>query len=48
MILEEVLEQAADARPGYELASFKEAGLPVYVLTVRVLTQDRKALSPIE
>ena len=48
MILEEVLEQAADARPGYELASFKEAGLPVYVLTVRELTQDRKALSPIE
>lgn len=30
MILEEVLEQAGGARPGYELASFKEAGLPVW------------------
>jgi len=48
MILEEVLEQAGGARPGYELASFKEAGLPVYLLTVRVLIQERKPLSPID
>lgn len=48
MILENVLEQAGNARPGYELASFKEAGLPVYLLTVRVLTQERKPLSPID
>lgn len=47
MILEEVLEQAGGARPGYELASFKEAGLPVYLLTVRVLIQEGKPLNPI-
>ncbi|WP_228894811.1 phospholipase D-like domain-containing protein [Pseudoduganella aquatica] len=48
MILEDVLEQASNARAGFELASFKEAGLPVYLLTVRVLTQERKPLSPID
>lgn len=48
MNLEEILAQAATARPGYELAAFKEAGLPVYLLTVRVLTLDHKPLSPID
>jgi hypothetical protein len=31
MSLEQILEQTAHARPGYDLVSFKEAGLPVYV-----------------
>lgn len=48
MKLEEVLEEASSARAGYELASFKEAGLPVYLLTVRVLTLEHKPLSPID
>lgn len=48
MSLEQVLEQAATARPGYELAAFREAGLPVYVLTLRVLTLEQKLLGPIE
>jgi len=29
MNLEQILEQTAHARPGYDLVSFKEAGLPV-------------------
>lgn len=45
MNLEQILEQAGTARPGYELASFKEAGLPVYLLTVRVLTLEKKPLT---
>lgn len=48
MSLEQILEQAAHARPGYELATFKEAGLPVYVLTLRILTLERKPLGPID
>src|SRR5690606_16627566 len=43
-----ILEQTAHARPGYDLVSFKEAGLPVYVLKLRILVLERKALSPIE
>ena len=48
MSLEQILEQTAHARPGYDLVSFKEAGLPVYVLKLRILVLERKALSPIE
>lgn len=48
MSLEQVLEQTAHARPGYDLVSFKEAGLPVYVLKLRILVLERKELSPIE
>lgn len=48
MSLEQILEQASTARPGYELAAFREAGLPVYVLTLRVLTLEQKALGPID
>lgn len=48
MSLERILEQASTARPGYELAAFREAGLPVYVLTLRVLTLEQKPLGPID
>lgn len=48
MSLEQILEQTAHARPGYDLVAFKEAGLPVYVLKLRILVLERKALSPIE
>lgn len=48
MSLEQILEQAADARPGYELAAFREAGLPVFVLTLRILTLEKKPLGPID
>lgn len=48
MILEKVLDQAAYARPGYALVSFKEAGLPNYLLTTRLLTLEKKTLGPIE
>lgn len=48
MTLESVLEKAANARSGYELVSFKEAGLPVFVLKLRILVLERKPISPIE
>ncbi|WP_141397397.1 hypothetical protein [Polaromonas sp. AER18D-145] len=48
MSLDLILEQAAHARPGYALATFKEAALPFFLLTARVLTLEKKALSPIE
>lgn len=48
MILEQVLEEAAYARPGYSLVSFKEAALPNYLLTTRLLTLEKKNLGPIE
>lgn len=48
MNVEPVLEAAAFARPGYSLATFKQAALPVYLLTVRVLVLEKKPLSPIE
>lgn len=48
MILEEVLEAVAYARPGYSLVSFKEAALPNYLLTTRLLTLEKKNLGPIE
>lgn len=47
MTLENTLKEAANARPGYELTSFKEAGLPVYVLSLRILVLERKPLGPI-
>lgn len=48
MNLEAVLEKAATARPGYNLASFKEAALPHFLLTARILVVEKKPLSPIE
>lgn len=48
MSLEAVLDQVAGARPGYTLVSFKEAAIPVYMLTARILTLERKPLNPIE
>ncbi|GBL47677.1 hypothetical protein SFMTTN_3519 [Sulfuriferula multivorans] len=48
MILEQVLEEVAYARPGFSLVAFKEAALPNYLLTSRLLTLDKKSLGPIE
>lgn len=48
MSLETILEQAARARSGYELVSFKEAGLPIFVLKLRIQVLERKRMSPIE
>lgn len=48
MRFEDILEACAYARPGYTLAAFKEAALPVYQLTTRVITLERKQISPIE
>lgn len=48
MSLESVLEEAARARSGYDLVSFKEAGLPVFVLRLRIVVLERKPISPIE
>lgn len=36
------------SRPGFRLAHFKDAALPVYQLTVKVLTLEKKPLNPIE
>lgn len=48
MNLEQVLEVAAYARPGYSLVSFKESAIPNYLLTTRLLTLEKKSLGPIE
>lgn len=36
------------SRPGFKLAHFKDAALPVYQLTVKVLTLEKKPINPIE
>ena len=36
------------SRPGFKLAHFKDAALPVYQLTARILTLERKPINPIE
>ena len=38
MMLEDAIEKAAYARPGFVLAAFKEAALPVYLVSARVIT----------
>jgi len=48
MMLEDVVDKVAYSRPGYSLAAFKEAALPLYVITARVITLEKKPLSPIE
>lgn len=48
MNLPTTLETASTARPGYEIASFKEAGLPVSLMMLRILVQERKPLGAIE
>jgi hypothetical protein len=48
MSLEEVLKTASSARPEFDLVTFKQAGLPVYILTIRVLTMEQKPMGAIE
>lgn len=36
------------SRPGFKLAHFKDAALPVYQLTAKILTLERKPINPIE
>lgn len=48
MTLQTILNDAARSRPGQQLVCFKEAGLPVYVLHVRVLVKETRPLPPIE
>lgn len=48
MNLEQILGDVAYARPGYSLVSFKEAALPNYLLTTRLLTLEKKTLGPID
>ncbi len=36
------------SRPGFKLAHFRDAALPVYQLTVKVLTLEKKPINPIE
>jgi DNA-binding MarR family transcriptional regulator len=48
MTLQTMLNEAARSRAGQQLAYFKEAGLPVYVLQVRVLVKETRPLPPIE
>jgi len=37
-----------DNRPGFDLVSYQEVGLPVYKITIDALTQIRKPIPPIE
>ncbi|MBP0009998.1 MAG: hypothetical protein J7526_16280, partial [Roseofilum sp. Belize Diploria] len=37
-----------DNRPGFDLVSCQEVGLPVYKITIDILTQIRKSIPPIE
>lgn len=48
MTLQTMLNEAADGRPGQQLVCFKEAGLPVFVLNVRLLVKEMRALPPVE
>ncbi len=48
MTLQTMLNEAAHSRPGQQLVCFKEAGLPVYVLHVRLLLKETRPLPPIE
>lgn len=48
MTLQTMLNEAAESRPGLQLTCFKEAGLPIYVLNVRVLVKELRALPPVE
>ena len=48
MILEDIVERLAYARPGYTLAAFQQAALPVFGITAKVFTLDAKPLSPLE
>ncbi|KLO59428.1 hypothetical protein AA671_07635 [Delftia tsuruhatensis] len=48
MTLQTMLNEAARSRAGQQLAHFKEAGLPIYVLHVRVLVKETRPLPPIE
>lgn len=48
MTLQTMLNEAAESRPGLQLTCFKEAGLPIYVLNVRVLVKEVRALPPVE
>ncbi|MGJ7570903.1 phospholipase D-like domain-containing protein [Variovorax sp. RB2P76] len=48
MTLQAMLNEAAQSRSGQQLVCFKEAGLPVYVLQVRVLVKETRPLPPIE
>ncbi len=48
MTLQTMLNEAAESRPGLQLTCFKEAGLPIYVLSVRVLVKEVRALPPVE
>ncbi len=48
MNLENILNDASKARSGYEISYFKEAGIPVYVLTIKILVLDKKTIGPID
>ncbi|MCT9810929.1 hypothetical protein N0K08_09805 [Acidovorax sp. Be4] len=48
MTLQTMLNEAANSRPGQQLVCFKEAGLPVYVLNVRLILKETRPLPPIE
>jgi hypothetical protein len=46
--LEDVIERYANSRPGYSVVDFKQAAVPLYHVTARVITLDAKPLSPLE
>jgi hypothetical protein len=48
MRTDEIAKRYAFSREGFQLVSYEEVGLPVYRLTLRVLTQVQKPIPPIE
>lgn len=48
MRADEIAKRYAFSREGFQLVGYEEVGLPVYRLTLRVLTQVQKPIPPIE
>lgn len=48
MNTEEIVARAAFSRPGYRIAHYREAALPLFVVGARLLVLEQKPLTPIE
>lgn len=48
MRADEIAKRYAFSREGFKLVNYEEVGLPIYRLTLRVLTQVKKPIPPIE
>lgn len=47
MMIEDLVEKHAHARPGFQLAAYREVALPLFVVFARVIVLEQRPLSPI-